>query len=539
MPFFIGRSTADKNVCDGVARLSTTCTRKRTAIARAVATAAIFAVAVFAAAPARSGEDDVYRELLRRQEAVGAELEYVLRGLDSPPETPDYPRRMLSIRKNADVTLGGELRTDYIGRRGSFVDPSFSSDSSGLRTPGRSKLADLTLATARLSFDARLGDRWRAFLDINLNGYNSFHKTSRLRNPNHGLSGSTADYVREEYHEDIREAYVEFLKGGHSGFGFKAGLMELPFGLSDRHDLIGRSFLDGPDLTRSYLMDPLARDNAVRLPHASRFTDPVVAVMLNYEMRDIIRFEAGVFQDREGWRRDGRIEAGAGRYRSDAPLPSSWQAGFSILPLEGWELSAQFRNRHSRSRGLAYWADSPYRWDFRGNLASGRSDPVWDNGQWVDGGAGQGFGSRRNEQALAIGLAVEIPNTKLAVQLEYAHGWNQGFNKYLNSDNVNFGLSYRLTPFLTLFGQAEWLHVKDRSWMAANPSGGWSRDNRNNRLHRFLVGAEYEVFRGLTLEAGWQYEYWNITSDMSGPGFTRDERSMHSNMVYMGTRFVF
>ena len=498
------------------------------------------ATLLFTAATARGGEEDVYAEIRRQYEIVNAELQYLLREMDCPSDLPEYPERLLSLRRNASVAIGGEMRANYIATKGSYLDPNPGNPLGGGRRRTRSKLSSLGVTSANIDMEIRAGDRWRAYVDINLNGYHGFNRIARLTNPNAPGQPVRTEYDRERPVDIIDAAYLELLKSGHSGFGFRAGIMKLPFGLGKRPNLIGKSFMDAPDLSGSYLMAPDAWDNGVRLPHASRAIDPSVAFMATYEMRDIIRFEAALFQDSEGARRYSRDGSRYRSYHSDSSLPRSWQVGFSILPLEGWELSAYFRNRYSKSRGVHYWADSPYRWDFLNNLASSGRDPSWDpiTGQWSDGGTGASFGSRSNEQAFIVGLAVEIPNTNWTVQAEYAHGWNQGFNKYLNSDGVNLALSYRLTPFLTLHAQGEWLHLKDRSWMADTASG-WQRDTRNNHLYRTLFGAEYELFRGLTLEAGWQYEYWRLSSSKGGSDGGRDRRVNTANTAYMGTRFIF
>ena len=498
---------------------------------------AVLLALVFCALPACGGEEDLYAQLLRRYDRVNDELSKVLAEADEPYRLPEYPDRLLSVRKNATVTIGGEVRATYTFTNSKWKDPGFNPAIPN-STKIESRGGDLSLPTAKLLIDARAGDRWRAFMDIDLNGYQGFHRRGRLKNVTTAADPDPV-YERETPTNNINQAYIELLKSGHSGFGLMAGLMKLPFGLWTRPNLFAQSYMDAPDLTGSYLAGPAAWDSAVRLPHASRFVDPVAAAMVTYEMRDIIRFEAALFQEYEQGRNLKPV--GNGRYRSDSDLPRSWQVGFSILPLEGWELTTHFRNRYSRNQGLDAWADSPYRWDFGRNLVSGGHNPKWDPvaEQWSDSGTGPSFGARSSEQALIVGLAVEIPNTKLAVRAEYAHGWNQGFNKYINSDGVNVGLSYRLTPLLTLHAQGEWLHVKDRSWMAETAAPGvWARDSRNNRLYRTLIGAEYELGPGLTLEAGWQYEYWKITSSMGNNGGHGD-RLNTANMFYFGSRFIF
>lgn len=500
---------------------------------------ALLAILIAAAAVAPAGEEeDLYARTLRRYESVNAELQRALNEIDQPAPLRDYPARVLSLRKNAEITVGGEMRLNWIGAKSTFTTPD-AGNPDGSRAHN-SKTGDLTVATARLTLEARAAGRWRAFFDINLNGRHGRHDIARITNVT-APGASTPTYDRDNPIDNINAFYLEMLKDGHSGFGFKAGIMKMPFGLAGKKDLFPQSYMDAPDLAASYLAHPQSWDNAMRLPHASALLTPATALMLNYEMRDIIRFEGGVFQERDSRMYRNHASNGVYSTRSESALPQSWQVGASLLPLEGWELSTQFRNRHKRSRGIGYWADSPYRWDFAGNRASGGVDPAWDPnlGQWVDGGPGESFGSRSNEQALALGAAFELPNGRWSFFAEYAKGWNQGFNRHIRSEGVNLGAAYRLTPFLTLHGQAEWLQVKDGSWIVAGAGGGWSRDARTNRLCRVMFGLEYEVFAGLTLEGGWQYEHWNLVSNMGGAGGTRDERVDTANMVYLGTRFVF
>lgn len=483
---------------------------------------------------ASAGEnEDLYAQLMRRYDVVNDELRKTLADLDYESPMPGYPERLLSLRKNAEVTIGGEMRTTYVYSKSTWQDLSFG-DAAGFPGKSESKLGDLGIHTAKLLVEARIGTRWRAFFDLDLNLQHGLHNYKRLRNPNPpGTVNPSRAYVVEDRDELINQAYIELLKDGHSGFGFQAGQMKLPFGLWARPTLFAQSFLDSPNLTGSYLMGQEGWNDRGLLPHASRFLDPVLAAMINYEMRDIVRFEAALFQENE----EELVTNASGerRYRRNHVAPRSWQVGFSLLPLEGWELTAHFRNRNSRNKGLDVWTNSPSRWDFAGNWASAGGNPSWNfaRGQWDDNGTGPGFGARENEQAVIVGVAVEIPNTKLAVSAEYAHGWNQGFNKYINSDNVNLALSYRATPFLTLHAQGEWLHVKDRSWMA-DAGAGWQRDTRNNHLYRLMLGAEYELGRGLTIEAGWQYEYWRQRSYVHGK-----DRTNTANMFYLGTRFIF
>lgn len=489
---------------------------------------------------------DIYTKMLRRYDALNAELTHALneieRGGANSFDGPalSSPARVLSMRGNASVTIGGELRATYAYARSSGRDPGFDPAPAAVRRQD-GKTGAFSLPTARLSIDARMGDRWRAYLDINLHGHSGFHRVRQTVNPNPpGTNPPARDYAaRENDLAYLNQAYIELMKGDHSGFGAILGKVKLPFGLWQKPNLYAQSFLDAPDLTGSYLMLPAGWDSGVRLPHASRLLDPALAAMIYYEMRDIVRFDAAVFQERDpGSGGDALVrfrDGGTQKIRSGESAPRSWQAGVSLQPLENWELTAHFRNRYSRTRGIGGWTNSPFRWDFAGNMAGGGGDPRWDGapGQWADGGDGEAFGSRKNEQALVVGVAVEVPSTNLSITAEYAHGWNQGFNRHINSDSASVGFAYALTPRLTVHAQGEWLHVKDRSWMAETASG-WARDTRNNHLYRAMLGAEYDLAGFMTLEAGWQYEYWRAKSSVLG-----ESRLTTANMFYFGTRFIF
>ncbi len=498
-----------------------------------------------AAKVAEESGKNLYQQLLRRSEVIDAELTRLMQQVDNPEICEELPpAREVSLRKNASVTIGGEMRADFSSVQATWRDPSFDPDDP-TQGKGKSDIGQFRITTAKILLDARAGERWRAFLDINLQGYNGRNELYRTVNPNAPGSARppTKEYEKYVDRAFVAQAYVEMLKAGQSGFGAIVGRVKLPFGLWNRPNLFAQSYMDGADLSTSYLMSPKNWENGVRLPHASRFVDPVTAVMLNYEWRDIIRVEAALFQeDILVWDKTNKDGANTYHELTDyGSLPRSWQIGFSLQPLEGWELTGHFRNRHRNDRGVGYWANSPYRWDFRENLASGKNDPSWDAkvGQWTDRGGGEDFGSAQNEQSLIVGLAAEVPNTNLAVRVEYARGWNQGFNQHVRSDGVNLGLSYKATPKLTIHAEGEWLRVKDGSWMAKTKDGGWARDCHDNNLLRAMVGAEYEVAKGLTLEAGWQYEYWRIDSARGGANGAGERRVNRANMFYAGTRFVF
>lgn len=510
---------------------------------------ALFAAAAFMfPSPLSAGEEDVYADIMNRYHAVNDELSKALSDLEYETPLPDVPERVLSIRKNAIVTVGGEVRTAYVYGKSDTHDPGFKPAD----RPGGvgyrkldAKAGELYFPTLKFLVDARIHERWRVFLDVNFSNTRGIHQYRRYANLTAPGAGAAAKEVRgyrlEEKTDLINQAYVELMKGDHSGLGFLVGRMKLPFGLWNRPSVLPQAFMDSPNLANSFLAGEDARSERALLPHASRMIDPVVAAMVNYEMRDIIRFDAAVFEERDT-RKTVRVRGnGVTEVRSESSVPQSWQIGASIQPLEGWELTAHFRNRHNAGRGIGNFVDSPHRWDFAENRAGGGRDPRWDatNGQWSDSGTGPSFGSTKNEQSLIVGLAAEVPNTNLAVRAEYARGWNQGFNHRIKSENVNLGLTYKLTPRLTVHGQGEWLLVKDGSWMTRDGAEGWKRDSRRNHLYRAMVGLEYEAFKGMTVEAGWQYEYWRMKSRHGSDGLGPERRVNKGNMFYIGTRFVF
>ncbi|MDR0361713.1 MAG: hypothetical protein LBJ46_03355 [Planctomycetota bacterium] len=491
-----------------------------------------------------SAEDVDVAALMERYAAVTAEAEELLSiPLDrcvSRRYAPEAHSRIISPRGNAAVAVGGDFRAAYAAVRSKTMRPGANDPFVLVRDMEKARTGDLFLGGASLFVDAMIGDRWRARFEFNLNGHYGPNRIRERRNPN-APGGQERDYPYAPGADDanLGEVYLRYLKAGHSGFGFKIGRFRLPFGLRGRRERFVQSYLDAPDFAGSYLLHPFAWDASPRLPHASRFIDPSYAAMATYEMRDVIQFYAAAFIDDP--ERDGRgVGARGGRFRSDDPGLRSFLVGVTALPLEDWELSLGFRNRYNRNRGIGYWANSPYRMDFLENRAAGRRDPRWDatSGQWSDAGTGPGFGSTRNEQAFFAAAALEIPNTKLAVALEYAHGWNQGFNKYVSSDSLDLELTYRMLRRLTLIGEAGWLRVRDRASMVEVASGDWRRDARRNDLYRLHLGFEYELMDGLTLEGGWQYEYWRLRSRKAKAGKS-DNFFLDAAMFYMGTRFIF
>lgn len=500
----------------------------------------VVACALFAAS-LRAGEEDVYKALMRRYDAVNDELKKTLADIEYQMPPPDIPERSLSMRRNASVTIGGDMRTVYAYHKNTLHDPGFNPNNTFPRVADE-KVGNLEMPNLKLLVDARINNRLRVFLDVNASGTRGMHRNRVFRNPNRpGDLNPTGRYTIEEESDILGQAYAEFMKADHSGFGFLVGRMKLPFGLWNRPNLFAQSFMDAPNLNGSYLAGDHGHIDRALLPHASRMIDPVYAAMVNYEMRDIIRFDAAIFQEKDVRLYSKHSGGTYSRIRSEESVPQSWQIGASIMPLDGWELTAHFRNRHNNARGLSAFVDSPFRWDFRNALVSGAFDPRWDEnrGQWSDQGTGESFGSRRNEQSFIIGLGVEVPNTNLAVRAEYARGWNQNFNRHIKSENINVGLTYKLTPKLSLHGQGEWLQVKDGSWMTSDGSDGWTRDKRHNHLYRTMLGLEYEAFKGLTIEAGWQYEYWRMKSALGSDGLGKERHINKAHLFYLGTRFTF
>lgn len=504
----------------------------------------IIAAVIALAAQSRAGEEDLYAALMNRLDAVNDQLMKTLDDLQYIDPPPEIPERALSMRRNAEVTIGGEMRATYVHNKTTFVNPGFEPETaSRIRPLGiDERLAELDIPVAKLLIDARVHKRWRVLMDFNASQSRGLHTNKRYYNPNTpGSKNPTGTYRLEQESDTLGQAYIELMKADHSGFGFLAGKMKMPFGLWDRPNIIPQSFLDGPNLSASYLGGTSGRYDRALLPHASRMIDPAFAFMANYQMRDIVRFEAAVFEERDSGSFREIHHDGSITEKSQASMLKSWQVGVSLMPLDGWELTMHFRNRHNAGRGLSDFVNSPHRWDFRNSLVSGMYNPRWDPalGQWSDRGTGAEFGSTTNEQSFIIGLAADIPGTKLQVRAEYAKGWNQNFNQHIKSEDVNLGLSYKMTPRLTLHTQGEWMQVKDGSWMTADGNGGWRRDRRNNHLYRAMAGVEYEMAKGMTLEAGWQYEYWRMKSANGSDGFGPERHINKANIFYMGTRFTF
>ncbi|MCC8180658.1 MAG: hypothetical protein LIP23_07100, partial [Planctomycetes bacterium] len=215
---------------------------------------------------------DAYVDALVQSDFLASELGRNVYLMDYPQPESTVVERALSINRNATVTIGGDFRTSYIYSRANSVrpvDPNNPQDP--ITTPGRigkSRLGDLSVVRARLFLDVELHQRWRARLEMDLQDQEHPHRIQRWQNDNGTYDDIDAD------HDILRVAYIEMMKAGHSGFGFKAGRFELPFGLSDTGaDLIPESFMGAPDLTGSYLMSPDNWMHGLRMPHASKLLE--------------------------------------------------------------------------------------------------------------------------------------------------------------------------------------------------------------------------------------------------------------------------
>lgn len=458
----------------------------------------VIVCALFACANVTSGESGISKtDIATLNQELAAKDRYSL-----APSAIDYAMSVQSLNRKGTVRLGGEFWTKY-----TYVLSDYPLEDG--RDGGRSQTSDLGVDRARLFVDVDTGGRWRAFMSADFTD-SYLDKTS----------GKDADAI-------LREAYLELRKAGHSGFGAKVGKMTVPFGL-DRPELMMDAYFDRPNMDGSYLLYNYNGENPIPLPHpAAKTTDPVMAGLVSYEARDIIRAELALFQESPG-----RGESAPYMYRNQHdPMFISFAAKVGIYPLEGTELSFSVRNRHNGNRNLAFWQSNDMRTDFSGFFGTG-VDPTWNPATqqwWGMPSTVAEFGSVSDEQAFAAGLMVEIPGSKWQFYVQYARGLNQGFNAHINSQNVLIGTAYQATPRLRLTKQMEWLRVSDRSWLINN---GLDRDYRLTRMWRSLLAAEYEFCDSLVAEIGWQHEWLKYQN-------SRESGHTGADVIYLGTKFRF
>jgi hypothetical protein len=311
----------------------------------------------------------------------------------------------------------------------------------------------------------------------------------------------------------LHKVYFQWNNPCESGFSFLVGKDTVPFGIGF-DELMLSPYIAGADFGNSWISFPYGEQgeifrawNGSMLPAmighpGTDRADPAYQARLSYDLRDILKLEATLFQDPTG----RHLHRYGNSYKIDDPGLGSYAVKVTATPFEGLEASVSFINRYNRNRFLEAWMDdSMWRPDINAVISPEEN----------------AFGARKNSQAFSAGAVYTIPTTRLTLHAEYMHGWNQFFNRNIKSDNIHFGAKYGFTDRLRLYGQGEWLRMKNKDL------------GDRSTLWQTTWAVQYDLFAGLTTEAGYRHEWLR---NKNAWGWSEKSKA---NVFYLGTKYVF
>ncbi len=458
---------------------------------------------------------------LAAQEARLNDLQAKLEGDACAEKEKVVADGITSIRKNAVVTVGGFVNTRFFSRHGKFDssivetnpggDPNYQNVGSK-KTLAKVNYQQFSVTDAKLEFKIDVNDHFDAYLKMDL------QDNDNLR------AGTAQNY------------WIRWKNVCNSGFGLLVGRNAVAYGSNvgfggvlDNWNLnysaggdlpltIGDAFPDifvDDELTGGMSPADLAMfsgafntNGGCMVPlHNNWDYDRVVQFNPYWESQDgKYKVEASIFEALDtnvyGIRKDNRN--GSVYNRAINFGFGSFSARVTAKPVEGLTLSASFMSLGA-SQGTGWWSDNK-------------------GSEWLEGAAGN---LRTSSRSNGIQTGFEYTPSffdKLTVWAQYGHGWNDYWIQDYRSDSVNYGLSYKITDALVLFGQGDYLSVKNGQGNLFHKASGWAAHG----------GLQYTFPYGVSLEAGYRHEHIDY-KDRQG----KNSGTYKSDTGYMHVGFEF
>ncbi len=473
----------------------------------------LLSFALVAAGAAVAGEEGDIHDLqqrLREQEARIQEQDRKMAAQDEAlndlrakfgarPTSEEHPEAILSIQKNAKVTIGGLVTTKYqytqakIKSTHSLDDhdanpatpDTFEADGRGMVKRATSKTGDLSITDAEVSIQIDVNDYFDAFATLDLqNGMGEDYNIAKVyyvRWKNICESGFGIKFGRDKLvFGDEGVGYLDsYAAGNGDGIGgtvdgFQSAFGGVAFGASP--------FFGGGDYGPSII--PL--HNAYNIDGVTQVTPywEGLGGKLSFELsfmqniyEDSPYMETGI--DGTMYFRDN------GKYRSRNYGVGTMSARAVFKPIEDLKFTLSAANY--RSNGTPYSLRG-------GDVAAYGEDANFSKNNPVFGLAASwrpGFFSRLNLWG------------------QWVHGKDVYFVKGLKSDAVNFGLSLDLKEGLTVFAQGDYLRSKYSQWGYNEIGKAWA----------FYTGLSYSLPYGVSFEAGWKHE--KVTYKQNGASVSK------------------
>lgn len=320
---------------------------------------------------------------------------------------------LISLRKNAAVSIGGEFATDYTHQKSktSSILPTSTTP------PVDSRVSDLTLRRTNLRLKADVHPNISAFIKLDLSSGN------------------------DEYDDEIiEEAMLVMSAVGGTGLGFFAGKGRAPYGqdvamgmLQSYHHATNRyTSSEGP----IFINEPPFKDPDPAAPPAPPEANPVMrpgqidrvlTVGASYEWEDRWKVELAAFQPgADAYRDRFKSTGGSGNSADIGAAARVWWRPFDDLVL-------QFSAVAARSSDMA-------RVRLRNDLR---------------------LGARGTGTAYAVSAGFDWKRGPWQVFGEYQHGWDWNFTRGYDTDTWQVGVARGFGDNWRVAAVAEGLHIDD------------------------------------------------------------------------------
>lgn len=313
-----------------------------------------------------------------------------------------------------------------------------------------------------------------------------------------GLAFDDAWSSEPDEDDFLQDLYFEMRRLWGQPLAVRVGKMALPYGAFGVHRddlMVGPYIADvGHSGFSGWLNDPRYPMDTAHLPEMDR-TFAAVVEWKPARLRDLLTLEAGLFQD---WA--ARDLNTARRRTNDNMLFRSWVARARFEPFDKMEIAASMISR------------------YRDDAGDGRHNRAW-----------------------SVGVASPVFIAPVVLFAEYQRSWRDGHIQGRDAHHLHTGAVWTLRPDLRLHAQYEWMHLNHDATAMASYGAGPERTT----FRRTLLAAEYDLASGITLEAGWQREWYKrrgsyydtVEPSLSGVNLARFAAG--GDVLYFGVKYDF
>ncbi len=386
----------------------------------------------------------------------------------------DTPASILSMKKNAKVTIGGDIDTRYV-----YDNYKYTTYAAGVgTTTWEANTGDFFVDTAKVNVAAEVNENFDAFLMLNLQ--NTDDAAYDSNNDVTGLSDSAIAGIAEQ-------AWIRWKNICNSGWGVLVGRNGLVFGMGKPIGMFDAWMQD--DNYRSNQNGPAGYTNDLVATHLNYGAGRITQINPYWESCDgKFRFDLSLFQSISARNESQRVGVTRGIDYEDVNYGlGTGTVKLTWKPTEDWTIVGAVAN---------FYADAENGDAFRSyNRAQDRV--VWQDTTHSKSNTALHFGVTYTPAAFC---------QKLTVWGQVMQEYNTGFVDDQDFFSANAGLSYAFTDKFTAFAMGDYLRSDEATL------GGVARFGKITGWRSYL-GATYNFGNGLMGEAGWSHDHLKGKTD--------------------------